>query len=161
MFTIASDLGVLDLEVDIDEADVSHVAVGDPVTFTVEAAPDRMLDGSIRQVHSGPKITDGVTTYVAVIAVDNADLMLKPGMTATANIITDEATGVLTIANSALRFVPAGEAPPADQPHVYVLREGLPQLVPVTTGISDGQRTEITGGGIAAGDLVITATGGR
>jgi HlyD family secretion protein len=86
---------------------------------------------------------------------------MSPGMTATANIITDEARDVLIVANSALRFVPPGDAPPADQPHVYVLQDGLPQMVAVTTGISDGQHTEITGGGIAAGDLVITTTGGR
>ena len=160
LFTIASDLAKLDLEVDVDEADVPLVAVGDRATFTVEATPDRELHGSVRQVRSGPKIREGVTSYVAVIAVDNADLALKPGMTATASIITDEAKDVLCVANPALRFVP----PNADEnssnvPGVYVLKDGVPTRIPVETGISDGQRTQLLSGP-AAGEVVITGIGG-
>jgi HlyD family secretion protein len=161
LFTIASDLARLDLEVDIDEADIPQVAVGDTASFTVEAAPDQTLLGTISQVRSGPTVSDGVTSYVALIAVDNASLLLKPGMTATADITTDEAKDVLTVSNTALRFVPTGvDTPPADQSHVYVLDNGQPRLVAVTTGISNGQRTVITSGELAAGDVIISAVEG-
>ena len=160
LFTIASDLAKLDLEVGVDQADVPLVAVGDRVTFTVEATPDHELHGSVRQVRSGPKINEGVTSYVAVIAVDNADLVLKPGMTATASIITDEAKDVLSVANPALRFVPSGAARDGEEvPAVYVLKDGVPTLIPVTTGITDGQRTQLLSGP-EAGELVITGIGG-
>jgi HlyD family secretion protein len=160
LFTIASDLARLDLEVGVDEADVPLVAVGDRVTFTVEATPDHELHGSVRQVRSGPKISEGVTSYVAVIAVDNADLVLKPGMTATASIITDEAKDVLSVANPALRFVPSDvEGDDAGVPGVYVLKDGVPTRIPVETGISDGQRTQLLSGP-EAGELVITGIGG-
>lgn len=160
LFTIASDLAKLDLEVGVDEADVPLVAVGDRVTFTVEATPDHELHGSVRQVRSGPKISEGVTSYVAVIAVDNADLVLKPGMTATASIITDEAKDVLSVANPALRFVPSDvEGDDTEVPGVYVLKDGVPTRIPVETGISDGQRTQLLSGP-EAGELVITGIGG-
>jgi HlyD family secretion protein len=161
LFTIASDLSKLELKVDVDEADVTQLAVGDRATFTAEAAPDRLLFGTVRQIHSGPKIRDGVTTYVAVIAVANSDLLLKPGMTTTADIAIDEARDVLTVPNSALRFLLPGEPPPMGPSRVYVLRDGAPQQVPVVTGLSNGQRTEIVEGSLEPDDLVITALAGR
>ncbi len=162
LFTIASDLRQLDLEVDIDEADIPQIAEGDAASFTVEAAPDETLAGTIRQVRSSPTVSDGVTSYVAVISVDNASSRLKPGMTATADITTDEAKDVLTVPNAALRFVPPdAAAPPADQAHVYVLSGDKPRLVPVTVGISNGQRTVIATGEVAPGDPVITGIKGR
>ena len=160
LFTIASDLGKLELEVDVDEADVPQVAQGDRATFTVEAAPDRLLNGTIRQIHSGPQITDGVTSYVAILAVDNPGMLLKPGMTATASVITDEVRDVLTVPNGALRFRPPGAPPPVGPSRVYVLRDGQPQMVEVIVGISNGQRTEIEQGALVEGDLVITGLGG-
>ena len=177
LFTIAADLRTLELDVDVDEADVAQVKVGDKVVFTVEAAPDRALSGIIRQVRSGPTVTDGVTSYKAAIAVDNRQLLLKPGMTATAEISTDEADNVLTVSNAALRFTPVAtpsrglfgslapqstiEAPLGGQEHVYVLHDGQLKVTNVTAGLSDGQRTAIVGGDLALGDFVVTGVKGH
>jgi len=164
LFLIASDIRRLELEVDVDEADVAHVKVGNPARFTVEAMPDRPFEGVVRQVRTGPTVSNGITSYKAVIAVDNGDLQLRPGMTATADISTAEAKGVLTVPNAALRFRPddalAADASASDNDRrVYVLKNHELKLTPVAVGLSDGQRTEITSGEIAVGDLV--ATGAR
>jgi len=163
LFTIASDIRRLELEVDIDEADVTQVKIGDTAQFTVESMPDRPLAGVVRQVHTGPTVSNGITSYKAVIAVDNDDLTLRPGMTATADISTAVARNVLEVPNAALRFEPKGAkastepASTADgQDHVYVLRADKLELTAVTVGLSDGQQTEITSGGLAPGDLVVT-----
>lgn len=162
LFTLATDLKKLDLELDIDEADVPRVKVGDQASFTVESAPDRPLTGIIRQVRSAPTVVDGVTSYKAIVAVDNADGALRPGMTATADIRTDKASDVLTVSNAALRFVPKGLPPrKVGETEVYVLHEGSLRPVALTTGISDGQRTAVTSGDLAAGDLVVTGTKDR
>lgn len=166
LFTIASDIRRLELEVDVDEADVAQVKVGNAAVFTVEATPDEPLAGVVRQVRTGPTISDGITSYKAVIAVDNGDLRLRPGMTATADISTAEANDVLTVPNGALRFEPdtatAKDVPASNsgEPHVYVLRDGALDLTPVTVGLSDGQRTEVMSNDLAVGDLVVTGVGG-
>lgn len=155
LFTIASDLKLLGLDVDIDEADVVQVRAGDPVLFTVEAQPDKPIAGTIQQVRSAPSESDGVTSYTATIDVDNPDGLLRPGMTATASIETDRVSNVLTVANAALRFVPK-TTPPTESGHqVYVLRDGTPLRVVVTTGLTDGTRTAIASGDLAVGDLVV------
>ena len=162
LFTLANDLRRLELDVDIDEADVPDIKVGDPATFTVESAPDQPIKGSITQVRSSPTVSDGVTSYTAVIAVDNSSGQLKPGMSATAQVETDKAEGVLSVANSALRFAP-GDAKPAaaGEQRVFVLRQGKLQPVTVTTGLTDGQRTAIVSGDLAPDDLVVTANKGH
>lgn len=164
LFTIASDIRRLELEVDVDEADVVQVKVGDAATFTVEAMPDRQLVGVVRQVRTGPTVSNGITSYKAVIVVDNGNLQLLPGMTATAIIFTAEAKDVLTVPNVALRFAPElandASASGGDNPHVYLLRDGALALTPVTVGLSDGQRTEVTSDDLAVGDLVVTGAGG-
>jgi len=163
LFVLATDLKRLDLELDIDEADVPHVAVGDQARFTVEAAPDRPLQGVIRQIRSAPTVSDGVTSYKAIVAVDNSAGTLKPGMTATADIQTDSILDVLTVSNAALRFAPKTlPVRPSNQAGVYVLNaDGSLRAVPVTVGITDGQRTAIVSGELAVGDLVVTGTKGR
>jgi HlyD family secretion protein len=161
LFVIASDLKRLDLEVDIDEADIAQVAVGDTANFTVEAMPDRVFTGTVRQVRAGPTVSNGITSYKAVIAVGNTDLMLRPGMTATADITTAKALGVLTVPNAALRFEPDdGAAVAADPAHVYLLRDGRPETVAVTPGLTDGQRTEVSGG-LSEGDAVVIGRNGH
>lgn len=161
LFVLATDLKHLALELDIDEADVPHIKVGDEVSFTVEAAPDKPLLGSVRQIRSAPTVSDGVTSYKAIVAVDNAAGTLKPGMTATADIQIDRATDVLTVSNAALRFVPKTmPARPAGQAQVFVLRAAELVVVPITAGISDGQRTAIVSGDLKVGDLVATGLKG-
>lgn len=158
IFVIASDLQDLELNVDIAEADVATVKLGNTASFTVEAAPDQPFAGVIRQVRSGPSVADGVVSYKAVISVPNDKGMLRPGMTATADIAVADALDVLSVPNTALRYVPAGVSGAADAgPHVYLLTDGKPRQVAVTTGLSDGQRTEITSG-LAVGDVVITGS---
>lgn len=157
LFLLADDLRMLEAEVDIAEADIPQVKAGDAVSFTVESAPDRAVSGTIIQVRQSPRVTDGVTSYAAVIAVDNTAGTLRPGMTVTATIVTARAVDVLSVANGALRYAPAGAAPlPAGGQRVHVLRDGAPVAVPVTTGLTDGQRTEIVSGELAAGDIVVT-----
>lgn len=166
LFTIASDIRHLELEVDIDEADVVQIAVGNPVAFAVEAMPDQLFTGVVRQVRTGPTISNGITSYKAVIAVDNENLLLRPGMTATADITTAEAKDVLTVANAALRFIPEDtgsttSAPTGEAPRIYVLVDGALAPMDVVTGLSDGQRTEIAADGLLEGDLVVTGVKGR
>lgn len=164
LFTIASDIRRLELEVDVDEADVAQVKVGDTATFTVEAMPDRPLRGVVRQVRTGPTVSNGITSYKAVIVVDNGTLELRPGMTATADISTASASDVLLVPNAAFRFepeAPAGAAAAGNETRLYLLRDGALDPVAVEVGLSDGQHTEVRSGSLAVGDLVVTGTQGR
>jgi len=183
LFTVAEDLSRLRLWVYVDEADVSSVAVGQDATFTVSAFVSRKFPARITRVGFGSTITDNVVTYLTHLDVDNADLSLRPGMTATATITAKQRTDVLLVPNTALRFTPtaaiatakksitsslimgpprsprkaaAAGASTASARQVWVLRDGAPVAVSVTPGISDGRITEITGGDLQVGMLVIT-----
>ncbi len=183
LFTVAEDLGKLRLWVYVDEADVGSVQVGQTATFTVSAHASREFPARITRVGFGSTITDNVVTYLTYLDVDNTDLSLRPGMTATATITANERKNVLLVPNTALRFTPtvAGTAarqsitsglltgPPrgprrqaaagastAGARQVWVLRDGAPVSVPVMPGISDGRMTEIIGGELKAGMAVIT-----
>jgi HlyD family secretion protein len=117
LFTIAEDLKQLRLQVNVDEADVGSVQVGQKATFTVSAYPGRNYPAVITRVAFGSTTTDNVVTYVTYLDVDNSDLSLRPGMTATATITATNRTDVLLVPNAALRFEPvapgAGAAPAA------------------------------------------------
>ncbi|UZR28967.1 efflux RND transporter periplasmic adaptor subunit [Methylococcus mesophilus] len=182
LFTLAEDLTQMELQVKVDEADVGNVKVGQPATFTVSAWPGRNFPASIQRVGLGSTITDNVVTYKTVLEVRNNDLALRPGMTATASIVTARRENVLLVPNAALRFTPpeASEPkrtggivnrllprPPAEPkkrngttksgaPQVWVLDNQQPKAVPVKTGVSDGRWTEIVGGDIKPGMAVIT-----
>ncbi len=185
LFTIAEDLAKLRLWVYVDEADVGAVKTGQSATFTVSAYPSRNFPARITRVGFGSTITDNVVTYLTYLDVDNTDLSLRPGMTATATITATQRNGVLLVPNTALRFTPTGVAAPAAKKsiassliprmpgtntrrpaaagastatakQVWVLRDGAAVAVAVTPGISDGHMTEITGGDLQAGMLVIT-----
>lgn len=106
LFTLAEDLAKMELHVDVDEADVGQVLTGQFATFTVAAYPERTFPARISQVRYGAKTVDGVVTYETLLAVDNSDLSLRPGMTATANITVQELHDALLVPNAALRFVP-------------------------------------------------------
>ena len=186
LFTVAADLSKLRLWVYVDEADVGSVKVGQDATFTVSAYLSRNYPARITRVGFGSTITDNVVTYLTYLDVDNADLSLRPGMTATATITATQRTDVLLVPNTALRFTPtaatastvtkksiasslvpripgtntrksaAAVASTANAKQVWVLSDGVPAAVAVTPGISDGHMTEITGGDLTAGMLVIT-----
>jgi HlyD family secretion protein len=106
IFEIANDLSKMQVECDVDEADVGKVKEGQMVRFTVDAFPDSPFIGKVNQVRFSPTVTQNVVTYTTIVDVDNPELKLRPGMTATVNIISGEAKGVLRIPNSALRFTP-------------------------------------------------------
>ena len=186
LFTVAADLSKLRLWVYVDEADVGSVKIGQDATFTVSAYLSRNYPARITRVGFGSTITDNVVTYLTYLDVDNADLSLRPGMTATATITATQRTDVLLVPNTALRFTPtaatastatknsiasslvprmpgtntrksaAAVASTANAKQVWVLLDGVPAAVLVTPGISDGHMTEITGGDLKAGMLVIT-----
>lgn len=182
LFTLAEDLRKMELQVDVDEADVGRVKEGQPATFTVDAWPGRRYDAKITRVGYGSKETDGVISYLTVLAVDNDDLSLRPGMTGTAEITTLTRDHVLLVPNAALRFNPTNAdaqpqrqrgianllmpRPPApvrrtpiqrgETPHVWILKDDAPERVDVKTGATDGKFTEISGGGLTAGSQVIT-----
>lgn len=107
LFTLAEDLSMMELHVDVDEADVGQVKEGQRAVFTVDAYPDRSFPAHIRQVRFGSKTVDGVVTYETVLVVDNSDLSLRPGMTATADIVVQEIENIVLIPNAALRYKPA------------------------------------------------------
>ena len=106
LFSLAEDLAKMELHVDVDEADVGQVKAEQTATFTVDAYPERSFPARISQVRYGSKTVGGVVTYETLLEVDNADLSLRPGMTATANIVVKEVTNALLVPNAALRFVP-------------------------------------------------------
>ncbi|OGD18319.1 MAG: hypothetical protein A2W03_14385, partial [Candidatus Aminicenantes bacterium RBG_16_63_16] len=106
IFEIANDLGKMQVECDVDEADVGKVKEGQKVRFTVDAFPETPFIGTVNQVRFSPTVTQNVVTYTTIVDVDNPELKLRPGMTATVSIITGEAKGVLRIPNAALRFTP-------------------------------------------------------
>lgn len=113
LFTIAEDLRKLELDVNVDETDVGLVANGQKATFTVGAYLNRRYPATVTRVAYGSTKTDNVVTYTTELEVDNQDLTLRPGMTATATIQTSERTPALLVPNTALRFTPAGAAAPA------------------------------------------------
>lgn len=187
LFTVAEDLARLRLWVYVDEADVGSVAKGQNARFTVSAYPSRQYPARITRVGFGSTITDNVVTYLTYLDVDNSDLSLRPGMTATATITASQRSDVLLVPNSALRFAPtaagdgqatakggivaslipsrprtntrksaAAGASTAAARQVWVLRDEVAVPLPVTPGISDGRMTEITGGELEVGMLVIT-----
>jgi len=113
LFKIARDLGVMELRVHVDEADVARVRSGEDATFTVDAYPGRSFQARIQKVRQASETTDGVVTYEAVLAVDNSGMALRPGMTATAELTVSRLRDALLVPSAALRFTPPGTAQPA------------------------------------------------
>jgi HlyD family secretion protein len=169
LFLIAQDLTKMQVDTNVSESDIGGeaggVRVGDPVTFTVEAFPNHTFHGVVSQVRQSPQTVQNVVTYDVVVAVDNRRLQLKPGMTATVKIITAQRAGVLRAPNPALRFIPggiggtgrSGQRLGAVPDRLWVLKGGKPSTIPVRTGLSDDNYTELTGGDVRAGQQVITA----
>lgn len=186
LFTLAEDLTQMKLQVNVDEADVGQVRAGLAAHFSVSAWPSRRYPASITRVGFGPTTKDNVVTYLADLKVDNADASLRPGMTATATIVTVQRDAVLRVPNAALRFSPAQAAAPTagsgssivsrlmprppgntarrsagtdtrQAREVWVLRDGQPVAVPVMPGVSDGRHTEVTSEQLKDGDAVIVA----
>ena len=130
LFSVAEDIAKLRLEVSVDEADVGSVQVGQKASFTVSAYPSRRYPAKITRVAYGSTKTDNVVTYTTYLDVDNSDLSLRPGMTASATIVAVEHTGVLLVPNTALRFTPsvATGAAAADAGSANVMSKLLPRM---------------------------------
>ncbi len=184
LFTLAEDLRRMELHVDVDEADVGGVREGQKAVFSVDAYRNRNYAASVIRVNYGSQVKEGVVSYLTILQVDNDDLSLRPGMTATADITTTSLENVLLVPNAALRFTPpATAAAPAQGsvvnrllPHrprrssasqalklspdgmqkLWVLRDGKPVPIEVKTGATDGRMTEIQGGELKPGMQVIT-----
>ena len=163
LFLIGEDLSKMEVDTSIAEADVGALTAGLAVTFTVDAFPARIFHGTIRQVRTSPQVVQNVVTYNAVIDVNNADLALRPGMTANLEIVTAERASALRVPNAALRFHPAnttGPTPPQGKKVVWALRAGVPVPIVFEPGVRDGTSTEVLGG-LAAGEIVITEANGH
>jgi HlyD family secretion protein len=175
----------MEVQVDVDEADVGSVKEGQEATFTVDTYPDKKFSAVIRELRFGSEVVQGVVTYKAVLTTDNSELLLRPGMTATAQIVTAQVDDAVTVPNAALRFSPPADTQDLDQrnflqkimpgpprlrqpssPHaasgaerkVWVLAGGAPQEVSVTVGPSDGKRTQIVSGDLKPGQPAIVDT---
>ena len=166
LFLIATDLKQMEVDTNTSEADMGGVKEGDTATFTVDAFPQRVFQGTVIQRRQTPQTVQNVVTYDVVIGVDNSDLTLVPGMTASTTIIIDQRQDVLRVPNQALRYVPGGlpaaaapgaGTPTSRQPQVWVLRDGQPVAVTVVPGLSDDNFTEIVKGDLNPADQVITA----
>jgi HlyD family secretion protein len=185
LFLIANDLKKMQIDSNVAEADVGNIEVGQTVDFTVDAFPYQTFHGQVHQNRNAPLTVQNVVTYDVVISVENPELKLKPGMTASLSIAVQHRENVIKVPNSALRFklydpgatptpTPvAAEATPPPHRHassgrthaekrdrtLYVLPPGggKPQPVQVMVGLTDGVSTEITEG-LKEGDVVVTSS---
>lgn len=163
LFLIATDLTKMQVDTNVSESDIGAIHDGEVAHFTVEAFPDRSFQGSVAQVRQAPQTVQNVVTYDVVVDVDNANFLLKPGMTATVQIISAQRAGVLRVPDQALRFNPHGlQSASANSPsagaaaaRVWVLRAGRPTAVALRTGMDDDSYTEVIGGDLHPGDQVI------
>ncbi|QKG79319.1 efflux RND transporter periplasmic adaptor subunit [Tenuifilum thalassicum] len=185
LFTITNDLSVMQVEANIDEADIGQLKVGQRVEFTVDAFPETTFNGNVSEIRLQPNENSNVVTYTAIITVNNPDLKLKPGMTASITVFIEEAHDVLTVKEKATRFTPDPQLlhlylqhvakikpekqqdapkPPRNEENVLDSAHRLVWVVDnediypveVETGISDGTYIEITSG-LQEGDLVLTS----
>lgn len=187
LFVIAEDLRKMQVNTSVAEADVGKLEPGMRATFTVDAFPGEHFDGVVRQIRNAATTVSNVVTYDAVIDVENADMKLRPGMTANVTFVIEEREDVVRLPNAALRFrAPAdwqtpkdGAAMPAapgqrretdtisasapgrgasNRRVVWVMRGGKPTSVPVVTGLSDGSLTELVEGDVKVGDEIVTGS---
>lgn len=183
LFTLAEDLSRMELIVAVDEADIGRIRDGQQAIFNVDAFSDRSFNARITQVRHAPQTIEGVVSYETVLGVNNEELQLLPGMTATAEIITRQIDDALLIANAALRYSPpvAPEKPqasgsvlnrlfsrsrsPRSTPapteagmmrQIWLLKNGEPEAMMIKLGESDGRYTEVLEGELAPGMAVIT-----
>lgn len=184
LFTLAEDLTKMELNVDVDEADVGKIREGQESTFTVDAYPDRIFKAHVVQARYGSTTTEGVVTYETILKVDNTDLSLRPGMTATASITVNKVENAVLLPNTALRFTPPVQEekqssgglvgmllprPPRSgstaredtaankkQQRVWTLKEDKLLAIPVTVGATDGVMTAMLTGDLTPGTAVVT-----
>jgi len=187
LFTLAEDLTQMELHVNVDEADIGKVHEGQKATFSVSAYPNRIFEARITQARYGSSTTSGVVTYETVLKVNNSDLSLRPGMTATADIMVKKVENAILVPSAALRFTPPVQEekrpstglvgallprPPRSeskqveeastnkkQRHVWTLKDGQLSAIPVTIGSTDGSMTEVVAGDIKPGMALVVDIG--
>ncbi len=158
LFLIATDLTDMQVDTNVSESDIGGIKEGDKVNFTIDAFPKRIFAGTVTQMRQSPQTIQNVVTYDVVVSVDNSDHVLKPGMTAATQIITDERKDVMRVPSQALRYVPSGIRSSFGRDGanaVWVLRDGRPVQVPVSTGLDDDTHAEILIGDLKEGDQII------
>jgi len=169
LFTLAEDLTKMKAVVSVDEADIGGVKENQKVEFTVDAYPNRKFEGKITQLRLNSAVVNGVVTYEAVVEVHNDDLLLRPGMTANASIITDTFKNVPVVPNAALRFTPAATDDKGNDSkkkratneddkgnHVWILKNNTPTKVKVQIGQTNGIESILLDSPLKSGDLIIT-----
>lgn len=164
LFKIAQDLREMQIDASIAEADVGLMREGQPVRFTVDAFPDRVFDGKVRQIRNNHQVQQNVVTYTAVIAARNDELLLRPGMTAYIAVTVGERQDVVRIPNAALRYAPTATSPtPIERADRAANRRTVwrwdgsaePQPMEVTLGLSDSRWTELADGAVKPGDRLV------
>lgn len=177
LFLIATDLTKMQVDTNVSESDVGNLRENNKAYFTVEAFPNRVFEGKVVQVRQSPQTVQNVVTYDVVISVENQDLALKPGMTATTRIVTAERKDVLRVPDQALRYASAGASSSRNQDKaakaapssgaaygtLWVLRSKVPERVQVRLGLDDDNFTEVVSGDLKTGDKVILSeqSGGK
>ena len=162
LFTIAQDLTNMQIEVNVSEADIGKVKVGQEVTYTLDGYPDTDFTGKVTQVRISPTTVSNVVTYVVIVDVHNEDLKLIPGMTANVSIITDKREDVLCVPNVALKFTPETSGQKYKNQGIWILQKNKPVRIDIEQGASDDTRFEVISDKIKEGDLVLTgSTGGK
>ena len=173
LFTIAQDLTQMQVDTNVDEADVGRIRLGQGATFTVDSFPGRTFSGEVVQIRKAPQVVQNVVTYDVVISAQNRELKLLPGMTANVRIVVDQKPSVLKVPNAALRFRPQGvevDRGPGGGPgqpggrggvsgRVWILGpDARPKPLSVQLGISDGTFTEVLDGGLSDGQEVVVGS---
>jgi HlyD family secretion protein len=171
LFVIAQDLRRMQVDTNVGEADVGRLFAGMTATFTVDAFPNHLFTGKLRQIRNAAQTTQNVVTYDAVIDVANPDLLLRPGMTANTTFVAAQKDNVVRLRNAALRFEPDAQlltrigvkdllqtvsSQDPNRKKVWVLRNDKPVPVAVSTGVSDGTWSELVEGDVRPGDFLIT-----
>ncbi|OPY00377.1 MAG: Macrolide export protein MacA [Syntrophorhabdus sp. PtaB.Bin006] len=186
LFKLAEDLRQMELRIFVDEADVGQVIEGQTAIFTVDAFPDKKFPARVKQARFASTTENNVVTYETVLEVDNADMLLRPGMTATAFITVNSVSGAILVPNAALRFTPPqnksqkqasggstllasllSRRPPGsnaqskqskqnDSPTVWKVEGEGLVRIPVKLGVTDGAMTQVVEGDVAPGTIIAT-----
>lgn len=164
LFLIATDMTRMQVDTNVSETDIGAIREGQKASFHVESYPERSFDATVVQVRQAPQTIQNVVTYDVVLGVENQELLLKPGMTATVKIVTDARSNVLRVPDQALRYMPSAlpsaASPPAaprrpGERSVWTLVDGRPVSVPIVSGLDDDSYTEVRGGDLKPGQPVI------
>ncbi len=167
LFLIAEDLNKMQVDTNVDEADISRIQVGQQANFTVDAFPGEVFQGQVVQIRQAPIVQQNVVTYNVVVAVVNPDLKLKPGLTANVRILVDRRADAIKIPNAALRFRPpppdggplAAQEKTRGQSQIWILDDGRLRGVPVKLGLNDEYFTEVVEGDVREGQSVVVGSG--